>query len=51
MPRSGGIASMIRLHVQANASGLDKCFVGIIFDLGTSNRTGTRFGPSQIRAE
>ncbi|HQT62905.1 MAG: agmatinase [Acidocella sp. 20-57-95] len=51
MPRSGGIASMMRLPVQANASGLDACFVGIPFDLGTSNRTGTRFGPRQIRAE
>jgi guanidinobutyrase len=51
MPRSGGIASMMRLPVHQSAEGLDACFVGIPFDLGTSNRTGTRFGPRQIRAE
>ncbi|AJW94355.1 MULTISPECIES: agmatinase [Burkholderia] len=51
MPRSGGIATMMRLpHVQ-DAAGLDVCFVGVPFDLGTSNRTGARFGPRQIRSE
>ncbi|MBA4707716.1 agmatinase [Aquitalea aquatica] len=51
MPRFGGIASMMRLPQQEDTSGLDACFVGVPFDLGTSNRTGTRFGPRQIRAE
>ena len=51
MPRSGGIASMMRLPVYSSAEGLDACFVGVPFDLGTSNRTGTRFGPRQIRTE
>ncbi|MCF3948297.1 agmatinase [Acidiphilium iwatense] len=51
MPRSGGVASMMRLPVESDPSALDACFVGIPFDLGTSNRTGTRFGPRQIRAE
>ncbi len=51
MPRSGGIASMMRLPVRESARGLDACFIGVPFDLGTSNRTGTRFGPRQIRAE
>ena len=51
MPRSGGIASMMRLPVEPDPAKLDACFVGIPFDLGTSNRTGTRFGPRQIRAE
>lgn len=51
MPRCGGIASMMRLPVYPNAKGLDACFVGVPFDLGTSNRTGTRFGPRQIRTE
>lgn len=51
MPRCGGIASMMRLPVYPSAEGLDACFIGVPFDLGTSNRTGTRFGPRQIRAE
>jgi guanidinobutyrase len=51
MPRFGGIASMMRLPVRESAEGLDACFVGVPFDLGTSNRTGARFGPRQIRAE
>lgn len=51
MPRFGGIASMMRLPVADSAAGLDACFVGIPIDGGTSNRSGTRFGPRQIRAE
>jgi guanidinobutyrase len=31
--------------------GLDACFVGVPMDIGTSNRSGTRHGPRQIRAE
>ena len=51
MPRFGGIATMMRLPHQADPAGLDACFVGVPFDLGTSNRTGARFGPRQIRSE
>ena len=51
MPRCGGIASMMRLPVETDLSKLDACFVGVPFDLGTSNRTGTRAGPRQIRSE
>ncbi|MDX2484105.1 MAG: agmatinase [Pseudodonghicola sp.] len=51
MPRSGGIASMMRLPVAETAKGLDACFLGIPMDIGTSNRPGTRFGPRQIRDE
>ncbi|MGB3314438.1 MAG: agmatinase [Albidovulum sp.] len=51
MPRFGGPSSMMRLPVQANAVGLDACFVGVPLDIGTSNRSGTRHGPRQIRAE
>ena len=43
MPRSGGIASMMRLPVQSTAEGLDACFVGIPLDSGASNRSGTRY--------
>ena len=51
MPRFGGIASMFRLPVQANAAGLDVAVIGVPLDIGTSNRNGTRFGPRQIRTE
>jgi guanidinobutyrase len=51
MPRFGGPATMMRLPTQNTAAGLDACFVGIPMDHGTSNRSGTRHGPRQIRAE
>ena len=51
MPRFGGPATMMRLPTQETADGLDACFVGVPLDIGTSNRSGTRFGPRSIRAE
>ena len=51
MPRFGGPATMMRLPARPDTQGLDACFVGIPIDIGTSNRSGTRFGPRQIRAE
>ncbi len=51
MPRCGGIATMMRLPTQTDATGLDAAFVGIPFDIGASNRPGTRLGPRQIRDE
>ncbi|MBC2775283.1 agmatinase [Rhizobium sp. AQ_MP] len=51
MPRFGGIATMMRLPHAPNAAGLDACFVGVPLDIGTGNRSGTRFGPRQIRSE
>jgi guanidinobutyrase len=51
MPRFGGPATMMRLPTQDTAAGLNACFVGIPMDHGTSNRSGTRHGPRQIRAE
>jgi guanidinobutyrase len=51
MPRFGGPGTMMRLPHQATSEGLDACFVGVPMDIGTSNRSGTRFGPRQIRAE
>jgi guanidinobutyrase len=51
MPRFGGPGTMMRLPAQGSAEGLDACFVGVPFDIGTSNRAGARFGPRQIRAE
>lgn len=51
MPRFGGIASMLRLPHLASPAGLDAAFIGIPLDIGTSLRSGTRFGPRQIRSE
>jgi guanidinobutyrase len=51
MPRFGGPATMMRLPTAATADGLDAAFVGVPLDIGTSNRSGTRYGPRQIRAE
>ncbi|WP_026744499.1 agmatinase [Leucothrix mucor] len=51
MPRFAGPGTMMRLPTQETAEELDVCFVGVPFDLGTSNRSGTRFGPKGIRSE
>ncbi|MHA7847571.1 agmatinase [Serratia sp. D1N4] len=51
MPRFAGLPTMMRLPAADNAQGLDAAFVGIPLDIGTSNRSGTRFGPRQIRQE
>lgn len=51
MPRFGGIASMLRLPHLASPRGLDAAFIGIPLDIGTSLRSGTRFGPRQLRSE
>lgn len=51
MPRFAGPASFFRLPVQASAAGLDVALIGMPVDIGTSNRSGARFGPREIRAE
>jgi len=51
MPRFGGPATMMRLPAAASAEGLDVAFIGVPMDHGTSNRSGTRLGPRQIRDE
>jgi len=51
MPRFGGPVTMMRLPTQTDTQGLDACFVGIPFDIGTSNRPGARLAPRQIRDE
>ncbi len=51
MPRYAGPGSMFRLPQQTTAKGLDVAIAGVGLDIGTSNRTGTRFGPRQIRNE
>jgi len=51
MPRFAGIASMFRLPTPDTGKGIDVGIIGVPLDIGTSNRTGTRYGPRQIRAE
>lgn len=51
MPRFAGPVTMMRLPTAVSAAGLDVGFVGVPLDIGTSHRSGTRFGPRQIRAE
>lgn len=51
MPRFAGPVTMMRLPSADSAIGLDAAFVGVPMDIGTSHRSGTRFGPRQIRAE
>lgn len=49
MPRFGGPATFMRLPQTDRP--LDVAIVGIPLDIGTSNRSGARFGPREIRAE
>ena len=51
MPRFAGIATMFRLPAHETAADVDVSIVGVPLDIGTSNRTGTRYGPRQIRSE
>ena len=51
MPRFSGPATLFRLPQAESAEALDIALIGIGLDIGVSNRSGTRFGPRQIRAE
>lgn len=51
MPRAGGPATFMRLPSVGLDAGLDVAFVGVPFDIGTSNRPGSRLAPRQIRDE
>ncbi len=51
MPRFAGPGTFMRLPEAENAKGLDAAIIGIPMDIGTSWRSGTRFGPKQVRAE
>ena len=51
MPRFGGPATFMRLPACTLADGLDAGFIGVPFDIGTSNRPGARLAPRQIRDE
>ncbi len=51
MPRFGGPATFMRLPACELDAGLDVAFLGVPFDIGTSNRPGARLAPRQIRDE
>lgn len=51
MPRFAGQGTFMRLPKVDTAEGLDVAFVGIPMDHGASWRSGTRFGPAQVRHE
>ena len=51
LPRYSGVSTMMRLPLADLSNDLDVCFVGVPMDIGTSNRSGTRHGPRQIRSE
>src|SRR5437660_10892631 len=48
-PRFAQPATFMRLPHVADASGLDVAIVGAPYDGGTSYRTGSRYGPREIR--
>ncbi len=51
LARFAGPQTFMRLPEADSPEGLDVAFLGIPMDIGTSWRSGTRFGPKQIRAE
>lgn len=51
LARFSGPQTFMRLPEAKTAAGLNVGFIGIPMDIGTSWRSGTRFGPKQIRQE
>lgn len=51
LARFSGPGTFMRLPSAADLSGLDVAVLGIPMDIGTSWRSGTRFGPKQVRSE
>lgn len=51
LARFSGPNSFMRLPQVNDLSGLDVAIMGIPMDIGTSWRSGTRFGPKQVRSE
>lgn len=51
LARFSGPNTFMRLPMATDLSGLDVAFLGIPLDIGTSWRSGTRFGPKQVRSE
>lgn len=51
LARFSGPNSFMRLPMVNDLKGLDVAFLGVPMDIGTSWRSGTRFGPKEVRAE
>ncbi len=51
LARFSGPQTFMRLPEAADAKDIDVGFIGIPMDIGTSWRSGTRFGPKQLRQE
>ncbi|MBY6081405.1 agmatinase [Ruegeria arenilitoris] len=51
LARFSGPNTFMRLPAADSLAGLDVAVLGVPMDIGTSWRSGTRFGPKQIRAE
>ncbi|TMM54802.1 agmatinase [Sulfitobacter sabulilitoris] len=51
LARFSGPNTFMRLPSASDLVGLDVAVLGVPMDIGTSWRSGTRFGPKQIRAE
>jgi guanidinobutyrase len=51
LARFSGPSTFMRLPQATTLEGLDVAFLGVPMDIGTSWRSGTRFGPKQIRSE
>ncbi|WP_439143222.1 agmatinase [Planktotalea sp.] len=51
LARFSGPQTFMRLPSQEGSEGLDVSILGIPMDIGTSWRSGTRFGPKQIREQ
>jgi guanidinobutyrase len=51
LARFSGPNTFMRLPSASDLKGLDVAVLGIPLDIGTSWRSGTRFGPKQVRAE
>lgn len=51
LARFSGPGTFMRLPSASDLKGLDVAVVGIPLDIGTSWRSGTRFGPKEVRSE
>ena len=51
LARFAGPGSFMRLPQSSDPAGLDVGFLGVPMDHGSSWRSGTRFGPQQVRAQ
>ena len=51
LARFSGPGTFMRLPATDSAQGLDVAFIGVPMDHGTSWRSGTRFGPKELRSQ